>query len=291
MGSLELVLDAKALLGEGPSWDDRNKVLFWVDIAGQAINIYNPADSSNRRIALDQMPGTIVPTHSEKWIAALEHGFHDFDPANGSITKIVDPESHIAENRFNDGKCDPAGRLWAGTMGKTQHPDTGALYRLTSDGEVATTVTGVRISNGLGWSPDNKFMYYIDSPTKKVDRFEYDIAKGTIQNRQTIINLPDEAGLPDGMTVDEEGMLWVAEWGGWRVGRWNPATGELLEEIKVPVEQVSSCCFGGEHLDELYITTARTGLTDEQLANQPLAGGLFRIKLNVKGQPTYRFGS
>ncbi|OCT15480.1 SMP-30/gluconolaconase/LRE domain protein [Paenibacillus pectinilyticus] len=283
---LELVWDGKATLGEGPVWDHRTGQMIWVDIMGQVVHLFTPAEGTTRSIAVDQKVGAAVPREQGGMVVATEHGFHFLDAASGSLARIVDPESHLPNNRFNDGKCDRSGRFWAGTMAQDDSGTTGSLYCLDVDGSLRTVHDGgIGVSNGLGWSPDNKTMYYIDSPTKQVVAYAYDEETGVISDPRTVVTIPEGEGFPDGMSVDSEGMLWIAQWGGWQVGYWNPHTGEKLGSIPVPVERTSSCAFGGEQLDELYITTASVGIKEEEWDKQPNAGGLFRIKLHVKGAP------
>ncbi|OXM83550.1 SMP-30/gluconolactonase/LRE family protein [Paenibacillus rigui] len=287
---VELVLDAQAQLGEGPCWDERSGLLYWVDIAGKKVHAFNPLDRSDRSVALDQMVGAAVVREAGGLVLAMEQGFYTLDWDTEQLTAIQDPEPGQAGNRFNDGKCDAAGRFWAGTMDKKEQGPAGALYCLESDRTVRKAIEGVTVSNGLGWSPDGRTMYYIDSPTKRVVAYDFDVETGSLTHRRTVVTIPADGGFPDGMTVDAEGMLWVAQWGGWQVSRWNPYTGEQLTAIPVPVERASSCAFGGANLDELYITTARIGATEEELAKQPHAGSLFCVKPGVAGLPTYRYG-
>ncbi|MCM3783018.1 SMP-30/gluconolactonase/LRE family protein [Neobacillus mesonae] len=289
MAELELVIDAKATLGEGPSWDAEEKRLFWVDIEGHKLHSYKPDTGQDTMYEVGQQIGAVVPFEDNRVIVALKKGFHIYDLATGSLTLIGNPESDRDDNRFNDGKCDPEGRFWAGTMSLSDKKNQGSLYCLTNEGQIKTVLKGVSLSNGLGFSPDNKLMYYIDTPTGNVDQFDFNADTAELSNRRTIFSLPEGTGFPDGMTVDAEGMVWVAHYGGSQVSRWNPHTGEQLESIKVPAEQVTSCCFGGEDLGELYITTARNGLSEDKLAATPHAGGLFRVRPGVKGQPTYRY--
>lgn len=287
---LELVLDAKATLGEGPCWDQRSGLLYWVDIKENAVHAYDPQQGTNRTVHLDQMVGAAVPRESGGLVLALQHGFHLLDMATEEVTFLADPEKELPDNRFNDGKCDAAGRFWAGTLSFEEKDPVAALYCLETDGTVRQVLDGVIVSNGLGWSPDGKTMYYIDSMTRKVFAFDFELETGRISSRRTAVTIPEGGGFPDGMAVDEEGMLWVAQWDGWQVSRWNPATGVQIGAIRVPAARVTSCAFGGPNNDELYITTARTGISEESLASQPLAGGLFRVKPGVAGLPTYRYG-
>ncbi|ENH97856.1 hypothetical protein J416_03301 [Gracilibacillus halophilus YIM-C55.5] len=284
-----MVLDVKATLGEGPCWDNVKHLLYWVDILEKKIYIFNPVTNENRLIQLEQYVGVIVPRSSDEAVLALENGFYFLKYDTEKVSPIDEPESHLTNNRFNDGTCDAYGRFWAGTMDKSYAKEQGALYCLDTNFKVKKKLNKVGISNGITWSPDNKFMYYIDTLTKKVCRFNYNIVTGDIENPIDIISFSVGQGMPDGMTIDEEGMLWIAHWGGSKVSRWNPETGKQITTIEVPALNVTSCIFGGKDLSELYITTARTGLSEEQLNNYPFSGGLFRIKTDVKGSPCYSF--
>ena len=222
-------------------------------------------------------------------IIALRNGFAIFDPETGAIDHL-DPIEPDPATRFNDGKCDPAGRFWCGSMDIQENLFIGSLYRMDVDHTVTKIATDIGISNGMGWSPDRSTMYYIDSPTKTVFAFDYDMESGAATNRRDVFKLNDEQGWPDGMTVDDEGMIWLAHWAGSRVCRWDPGTGTVLEKYDTPAPHTSACCFGGDDLSDLYITTARKGLNDEQLEKAPLSGCLFRMKTDVTGSPTFSFG-
>jgi len=286
----DLALDARALLGEGPVWDARKQVLYWVDIMGYQVHVFNPAASQDRAIDVGQPVGTVVPRRSGGVMLALRDGFTALDLESGKLTMIVDPEAHLPKNRFNDGKCDPAGRFWAGTMRIAEdQKGAGSLYRLDPNLSVHKMWGDITVANGIAWSHDAKTMYYIDSPTRMVVAFDYNVETGAIANPKPVVSTPDVPGVPDGMTIDAEGMLWVAYWGGWRVVRWNPHTGEALDVIELPVERVTAPWFGGPHLDELYITSARIGLSDEALAQQPHAGSIFVARPGVTGLPAFEF--
>jgi sugar lactone lactonase YvrE len=287
----ELILDARAKLGEGALWDARRQVLYWVDILKNALHVYDPLAQADRVIDVGQYAGTVVPRRAGGVMLALQHGFASLDLETEELDLIHDPEPHLPGNRFNDGKCDPAGRFWAGTMALDFTPNAGRLYCLDPDLSVRVVLGNVTISNGIVWRPDHTTMYYIDTPTRQVDAFDYDVETGQIENRRVVVRVPEEMGLPDGMAIDSEGMLWVAQWEGYGVSRWDPATGRLLQSVDVPVGQVTSCAFGGENLDQLYITTARVELSAEQLKAQPLAGGLFRADVGVTGLPAFEFAS
>ncbi|SFM43613.1 SMP-30/gluconolactonase/LRE family protein [Salibacterium qingdaonense] len=286
----ELIVDEKALLGEGPTWDEHQNVLYWVDIMGENIHRYDPKQQINQTINAGQEPGAVVVHKDSELIGAMQHGFYRINFDRETFELVVDPEEHLPGNRFNDGKVDPAGRFWAGTMAYSKQKDQAALYCLTPEFTCSQKVGHIGISNGLAWSADCKTMYFIDTPTLEVSAFDYDIAAGGISNRRPVIIFSGNDGRPDGMTMDAEGMLWIAHFGGWKVSRWNPETGECLEEIEVPASQVTSCVFGGEDLRTLYITTARNKLDEEQLDIEPHAGGLFALNPGVKGTLSRRFG-
>jgi len=290
MISCELEFDAKAKLGEGPCWDARNQLLYWVDIERFEIHIYNPATKTDRAINVGQHVGAAVVRQAGGLVVALREGFYFLNPDTEELIPIVDPEADKPDNRFNDGKCDPAGRFWAGTLYLPEtEPELGALYCLDTNLQVHRKVERVSISNGLAWSADEKTMYFIDSPTRQCVAFDYDKATGGLSNRRVAVEIPEGEGWPDGMTIDADGMLWIALWDGWQVRRYNPQNGALLEVIKVPVARPTSAVFGGEHLEILYITSASTRLSREALAEQPHAGSLFKAKPGVRGTPTIEF--
>jgi sugar lactone lactonase YvrE len=287
--SAELVLDAQAELGEGAIWDADRRVLYWVDILGCQVHVYDPASDQDRAIDVRQYVGTVVRRRSGGLMLALHHGFANLDLETGRVEVVADPEQHLPGNRFNDGKCDPAGRFWAGTLALDGAPEVASLYRLDADLSVHKMLDGVTCSNGIVWTLDNTTMYYIDTALRRVDAFDYDLETGAISGRRTAFEVPPEMGFPDGSTLDGEGMLWVALWQGGAVARWNPATGQLLQTLAVPAPNVTSCAFGGPNLDRLYITTARNGLSKEALQQYPLGGGLFCADVEVRGLPACEF--
>lgn len=290
MKTAECVVDAKAELGEGPSWNAELEVLYWVDIEGKKLMIYDPAADKNEAISLDQYIGAAVPKRDGGLILAMQHGFYEYDLNNKKVEAIHDPEENKPNNRFNDGKCDPFGRFWAGTMSFEQEEGEASLYRLHSDHSVYTVVSNLTISNGLAWSKDGAVMYFIDTPAKTVYTMNIDPLTGVADEPVTAFVVPDEEGPPDGMTIDSEGKLWIAHFGEGQVIRWDPESGKALEKIKVPVSVTTSCTFGGKDLKDLYITTGSSALDEEQKKEQPQAGGLFKVRVDVKGTPTYYFG-
>ena len=285
----ELVVAKRALVGEGSVWDARQKVLYWVDILSHELYIYDPATGENRIVQTCQAVGTVVPRARGGVAVALHNGFALIDLSNDKITPLADPERSIPANRFNDGKCDPAGRFWAGTMAFDGDPERGALYCLDVDHGVEKKLDAVTISNGIVWSADHRTMYYVDTGLNNVRGFDYDIDSGEISSERVVIENEGE-GHFDGMSIDAEGMVWIALFGGAGVRRYDPGSGSLLRDVSLPISQVTSCAFGGERLDELYITSAATGLDEAALAREPLAGSLVKINPGVRGVEAYAYG-
>ena len=282
---VELLVDAHARVGEGPSWDARENVLWWVDITGNLVHRYDPATGADTTIDVGRAVGAAVPRASGGLVLAVEEGFAALDPKTGKTELIAEVEKNQPENRMNDAKCDTTGRMWAGTMAYDDTPGAGAFYRLDPDRSVATILEGVTCSNGTAWSPDDTLMYYIDSGRQHVEVFDYDRATAQVFNRRKLIDIPVDAGTPDGMTVDAEGHLWVALWGGGAIRRYSP-DGTLEKVLAMPVTQPTSMAFGGPDLTDLYITSASEGLSQEALQKDPHAGALFRHRPGVKGLPT-----
>ena len=278
----ELIFDAKATLGEGPAWDSKTQTLYWVDILEKRIY-------ANTEILaqLDDFIGCLAPRKNGNLLLGMRLGFADLDPASGQLTVLASLDEPTT-NRINDGKCDPTGRFLAGTMDMNETEPSGSLYSF--NGEITRLLDGVRISNGLAWSVDHKTFYYIDTPTREVKAFDYDPATGQIANPRAVIRVPESLGWPDGMTADMKGNLWIAMWGGAQVTKWDPDTGQLLEQIPVPALQTSSCVFGGRDMNELHITSARKGMSTADLKKYPLSGGYFKVITNVEGMPTFKFG-
>ena len=288
--SPESVVAPSCTLGEGPVWDSVNSRLLWVDIPEGNIHEWHPRDRRHEVTHVGVNVGAIALDAKDGLVAATARGFARVCLDDGLVRYIADPESHLSDNRFNDGKSDPAGRFWAGTMDEVNNtPQAGKLYALEHDGSVSLKIPEVSCSNGMAWSLDNRVFYHIDTPTREVTAYDYANETGAITNRRVTIVIPEEDGAPDGMTIDIEGMLWIACWGGWKVARWNPHTGQKLMEINLPVSLVTCCTFGGDSLNDLYITTAKGGLTDDELAAQPLAGSLFVVRnMRYTGREPFR---
>lgn len=276
-----------AALGEGPHWDMRGQKLYWVDIEGRAVHRLDPKTNQYDAAKMPDMVGFAVLDEAGKLVAGLRDGFYRVDFATVATEVLSRPGFAHADNRFNDGKCDRRGRLWAGTMNNLdpQQP-TGALYRLDERG-LHEHATGIHISNGTGWSPDNKTMYYTDTVRRIIWQYDYEIETGAATNRRTFAEFTGP-GRPDGLTVDAQGRVLTALWPGWCVEIYAP-DGKLEDKIELPVPQVSSCAFGGADMKTLYITTAATGLSPQQLADAPFSGRLFSIDLDVGGLPETPF--
>lgn len=285
----ELLFDAKAVLAEGPSYLPDTHSVLWVDIEVGKIHRLDLETLENHTLDIGGKIGFVAASTKGDYIAGSREGVVRVNAHSGALTPWNDPEPNAPENRFNDGKPGPNGALWAGTMSIQETENAGAFYRLDTDGSVSKIFGDVTISNGLCWSPDRRTMYYIDTPTMRVDAFDFDEATGLMTNRRTVVRIPDGIGYPDGMTIDAEGKLWIAMWAGWGVTRWDPETGDLLGKIPLPVEKVTACCFAGPELDQLVITSASRDLTTQELEKQPHAGGLFITKPGVVGLPGFTF--
>jgi sugar lactone lactonase YvrE len=283
-----LVLDAKATLGEGALWHPAEKRLYWVDIEGRKLHLYDPATEEDKVWPVGERVGTVVPVVNGGALVALQNGIHFIDTNTGKLRYVTNPIK-ADDIRFNDGKCDPAGRFWVGTMALDSREGAAVLYCMDHDGSIKQVLGKLSVSNGIVWTADRKTMYFIDTPTSKVQAFAYDQETGTISKERDAFAIPESEGKPDGMTIDENGRLWIALYGGGGVGCWDPETGEMLLKVKVPAPHTTSCAFGGERLDTLYITTARDGLDKEQLQKYPHSGGIFALKPDAKGVPANFF--
>jgi sugar lactone lactonase YvrE len=275
------IADVKALLGEGPNWDPSTGVLSFVDIKGRRLFLYALDEDRLREIAAPYRIGSLIPRASGGFIAGTERGIAHVDLDAEQFKLMFDPEEDRETNRFNDAKVDRAGRLYAGTMDDEEKAASGAFYRIDKNLACTRVDDGFRVTNGPAFSPDGRSMYANDSALQVT--YRYDLAPdGTPLNRVELARYGEGEGFPDGLTVDAEGCLWIAFWDGWCLRRLSPA-GERLSELRLPVQRPTSCTFGGPSLDRLFITSARIGLSDEELASQPSAGGLFMASPGVSG--------
>ncbi len=282
----EVAGGARAGLGEGPRWDAATQTLLWVDIPAKLVHRYDPATRTNTTQQVADVVSLALPRRRGGVVIGLPDGLHLLDGERSPLIAAI--ESEQAGTRTNDGACDAAGRLWVGTMALDERSPLGALYRVDANLSVTTVLTGTTISNGLGWSPSGQDFYFIDSPTRRVDVFDFDPETGALENRRPLAAVEVEGAVPDGMNVDAEGGVWVALHGGWGLNRYSP-DGELVAEVRLPVAKITSCCFGGPELRDLYVTTRREGLSDAERAAQPLAGALLRLDVGVAGLPTHAF--
>ncbi|MBN2503121.1 MAG: SMP-30/gluconolactonase/LRE family protein, partial [Anaerolineales bacterium] len=250
---VEHLISVNCELGEGPLWHPEEAVLYWVDIDGRCFHRYVLGTKTHKVFEVGQLIGALAFRESGGYVLATENSFAFWDETNG-LQPVAEPEAGKTEARFNDGKVDRQGRFWAGTM--TDDDDTSSLYRLDANHTVHTMESGVMIANGLGWSPDQKLMYFTDSPRRLIYVYDYDAPSGSIQNRRVFAKVPEDEGVPDGLTIDTEGCMWSAHWGGWKVSRYDPQ-GKVMEVIEMPVEFPTSCFFGGPDLSTLFITSAR----------------------------------
>jgi sugar lactone lactonase YvrE len=283
----EVVVRTRAEVGEGPIWDPDSETLIWVDITGAAVHRFDPETGYDECMDVGVDVGAVAVRASGGLVMAAADGFRTLD-ADGSQTLLVEVEAQDPGMRMNDGKCDRYGRFWAGTMAYDEAGPAGLgkLYRLDPDLSVRPMLDGVSISNGIDWSPDDRLMYFIDSRTRRVDVFDFDIDDGAIANRRTLTEVDLALGFPDGMTVDANGDLWVAVWGGSRVVHYAP-DGSERGVVRFPVSQTSSCAFGGVDRRDLYVTSAARGISEE---SEPDAGSLFRARLQSTGQAPNSFG-
>jgi sugar lactone lactonase YvrE len=290
MVQVELTYESKSILGEGAFWDHKNERLYWVDIDGLKVHIYDPKTKENRSFDTPTQVGTVVPKNKNEAVIALADGVYMLNTDTGAINLLSDVESAMTYNRFNDGKCDPNGNLWVGSMHIEQSSPKANLYKVDPLGKATKMLDSITISNGIVWTQDKKTMYYIDTPTGHIRAFDFDPINSTISNERVAVVVPESLGYPDGMTIDSEDKLWVGLWNGNSVARFDPISGTLMSKIEVPAHNVTSCSFGGKNFEILYITTASVDMTEEEHKKYPLAGSLFEVKPGVVGVKGNFFG-
>ena len=288
--SPENVVKVGNVIGEGPRWNGSEQRLYWVDfIDNQNIHSWQPAKQELKTYRTPAPVTALGFKRSGDLIVATGGQIATYNLATESLNAftLVDDRPGM---RLNDGAVDAQGRFWVGSMHSTKHDEPhGSLYRFDPDGTLHTMDTGITVSNGLGWSPDGKTFYFIDTFRRVIYAYDYSAAAGTISNRRDFVRTLEADGYPDGLAVDAEGHVLVAFWGGWKVVRYDP-DGKAEREIRFPVANPTACAFGGQELDELYVTSARLALPADQLVAQPMAGDLFRVRLNVQGQREPYFG-
>jgi sugar lactone lactonase YvrE len=287
-GSVSVVLDARDQLGEGPFWDEQRGELIRVDISRGLVHGWNPGTGASWRREVDGEVSAAVPRAAgEGMLLAVGHRIL-LDGGDGERV-LANVEEDRPTNRFNDCKCDPQGRLWAGTMSKERIPGVAALYRVAPGREIERVIEGTTISNGLAWTPTGDRMFFVDSTTQRVDVCDFDATTGAIADRRPFAKIDPADGLPDGIAADAEGGVWVCLFGGAAVHRYGPG-GTLDAAVTLPVTNPTSPVFGGPDLRTMYVTSARHRLTSAQLAAEPLAGAVLAMEPGVAGLPGNRFG-
>lgn len=274
---------SQCFLGEGPYWHSERGSFFWVDIENGKLFEHQIVTGFTRNWKFSDRLTVVLEGQNGKLILGIGRKLANFDPKTEELKWIGEVESEIPLNRFNDGKVDSSGRIWIGTLSTMFTQGAGSLYRIGQDLKPSKMLSNLTISNGMAWTEDNRTLYFIDSPTQQINEYEFNLESGEINFKRLAVEVPKSLGTPDGMCIDREGMLWVAHYGGSGVYRWNPNSGQLLEKIELPVPHVTSCCFGGENLDLLLITTAQENLSPEDLKKYPLSGDVFLVKTDSKG--------
>jgi xylono-1,5-lactonase len=284
------VVKTPAVLGESVLWHPVDKKIYWLDLKGPTLHIYDPATKAADAwtLKLDIPMGTLVRA-KDGFILTGREGTFKVDVAARKLTPWVDPNDRQSLTMFNDGKVDRQGRLWLCTSDTKETDPIGGIYSLTADGKSAVHDRGFACGNGPGFSPDGRTFYFSDTMVRKVYAYDLDPATGALSKQRLFTEFSEEQGMPDGMTVDAEGGIWICHWEGWRVTRFLP-NGKIDLELKLPVPLVTSCAFAGDALDTLYITTATVGLDAATLQKAPLAGSLFEVKTGYKGLVEPIFG-
>jgi sugar lactone lactonase YvrE/DNA-binding IclR family transcriptional regulator len=283
------VTQCASLLGEGPIWSPRDGVLYWVDILTPSVHWHDTRTGSDHEVKLGSMVSVAIPKETGGLIVATSAGLMTMDTASKTLEPLCHPEADRPGNRYNDGKCDRMGRLWIGSLDMGTAANRGNLFRVDPDGSWIKMDGGFSVANGLGWSPDNRQMYFTDSARRVIYVYDFDLLTGTVTNRRPFITIDPSDGTPDGLTVDEDGCLWVAIWDSWRIARYSPQGREMLR-IRMPVPRPTSCCFGGANLDTLYVTSASLRLNQQALEAAPLSGSLFSLRIpGVRGLPETPF--
>nr|XP_055068868.1 regucalcin isoform X1 [Misgurnus anguillicaudatus] len=292
---VQCVIKEKNEIGESPVWEEKDSSLVYVDITGQKVSRWSSLTGQIESIATENLVGSVVPRKAGGYVIAEGTRFAFVDWVKRSFSTVAHLDKEKPNTRFNDGKVDPAGRFFAGTMGLELRPAVverkqGSLYSLHPDHSVVHHFDQVDISNGLDWSLDHRVFYYIDSLAYKVEAFDYNIQTGSLSNRRVVYKVEQDDGIPDGMCIDAEGKLWVACYNGGRVLRIDPQTGTQLQTVKLPVQKTTSCCFGGKDYSDLYVTSAYKGMDENALPKEPEAGCIFKVTgLGVKGIPPYSY--
>lgn len=281
-------VDCRNVLGEGAVWCPRERLLWWIDISSPSLWRFDPGTARVDHWPLPKPPGSFALREGGGFLFAFRTGLATLDAPGGELAWLDVPALAPGDERFNDGKVDRAGRFWTGTLDRRLGSAIGGLYRVEAGFRVTAMDRGFTISNGIGWSPDNRTMYFTDTPARRIYRYDFDLASGAIANRRVFVEVGAGHGGPDGMTVDAEGFVWSAQFDRWTIHRYAP-DGRLDRAVRMPVQRPTTCMFGGPDLATLYVTSARLDLAGDALAAQPQAGGVFALDVGVRGRPEPRF--
>ncbi|MBP6105555.1 MAG: SMP-30/gluconolactonase/LRE family protein [Steroidobacteraceae bacterium] len=283
-------LALECVLGEGPLWDSVRGVMYWLDISRRRLHAYRLATRETRSHWLPAIPGAVATCADSRLLVATSRGFGHYDPDTGSLDFIPGTAPGWPTRRFNDGRCDRAGRFWTGTMRLRGDAHREGLFRFESGRDLARVDDGFTVCNGLDWSPDDGVLYLVDTAASRVYAYDFDVVSGTVANRRVFVDTSNIEGRPDGLVVDAEGGVWVAIAGGWQLRRYGP-DGRAERTLRLPVPRPTSCAFGGPALDTLYITSSRLGLSSRELAAAPLSGCLFAFDVGLAGSPVRKFSN
>lgn len=284
--SVQNLLTARARLGECPMWDGAHQLLYWVDIYNHRVHQFDPATGTDRYFDVGDVVGAVALAGPDQVLMALRDQLALLNVQTSAITPLCRFKFPHPETRLNDGKCDAQGRFWIGSI--CEAAGQAELYRYDSDGSLHVMETGLTISNGLGWSPDQSRFYLTDSAQHKIYVYDYEASTGNVGNRRVLIDLGDETAEPDGLAIDSQGNLWSALWNGWCIVCFDP-TGQEILRVPMPVQRPTCPTFGGPHLTDLYITSASVGLSPQEIQQGVCAGDLFRYSVSIPGMPTQHF--
>lgn len=282
------VIPAGTFLGEGPHWSERDDKLYFVDILSPSVCVGNIAEGSYTQVPMPELISFVIPRARGGFVAGVHGDIRGVDLKSGALTTISSPEADRPGNRFNDGKCDRRGRLWVGSLAINTAPGQGRLWRIDADGRTREMDAEFHVSNGLGWSPDDKTFYFTDTAKQTIYAYDFDLESGDLANRRIFVTVPEQEGKPDGLTVDSDGFVWSAHWDGWCVTRYDPE-GTVERVVNLPIPRPTSCSFGGDRRQTLFVTSARIRLSAAQLAEAPLSGSVFAIDTGIAGLPDTAF--
>ena len=285
---IECVLPWGAQLGESPVWHEDQQALYWVDILRPAVYRFDPETGVNEACVLEKLVSAVLPTKGDELVVTTQDGVELLDFKAGTLRPFSDPEHGLHENRLNDAKVGPGGAIWVGSMRMDAAKPTGGLYRVDQHGQSLRQESGLTVSNGLAWSPDNRTFYFVDTVPGLIYAYDCVPGSGSLTNRRVFAQVPAEDGRPDGISVDDQGGVWCALWDGWKVRRYT-CDGTLDFDLDMPIPRPTSLCFGGSGNRTLFITSARTRLPAATLSEAPLSGGIFAVDAGFGGVPTNCF--